>query len=171
MANNLLSVSNFEVLPNILGVNPQTCHKVLKLTLEFAHDNQESSKIRHVRKFRYCSDNSLFEVRDWVSDRIGELVNLRPDDSSFYQYKVLKNIYDFAKTKFLGYATGKRMKAPVSHKISKLQLYVKYYTAMYSRKRSDIYLVKLRLAHKQLIEMCQVEKKKSFTKWLAKLDK
>ena len=171
LTNNISCIHDFEVLPNILGVNPQTCHKVLKLTLDFVHSKQGLNKIHYTGKFRYCSENSLYKIRDWVSDRMGELVSLRPDDSSIYQYNVLKRMYEFAKTKFLGLAHKNVMKTIVSHKVNKLQLYVKYYTALYSRNSSDVNLTKLRLAHKQLIETWQTEKQKNFTQWLAKLDK
>ena len=36
LTNHILSVRNFEVLPDVLGVNPHTCHKILKLTLIFS---------------------------------------------------------------------------------------------------------------------------------------
>ena len=134
---------NFEVLPNILGVNPQTCHKVLKLTLDFVHGNRGSNKVHYTGKFRYCCENSLYKIRDWVSDRMGELVSLRPDDSSIYQYNVLKRIYEFAKNKFLGLAHKNVKKTLVSHKVNRLQLYVKYYTALYTRNSSDVNLTKL----------------------------
>ena len=171
LTNDILSVCNLEILPNILGVNPQTCHKVLKLSLDFAHDSQELDKKSLGGKFRYCSEHSLFKIRDWVSDRISELVGLRPDDTTIYQYKVLRNIYEFAKTKFLGYTTKNIEKRLHSDKVNRLQLYVKYYTALYSKNCCDANLTKLRLAHKQLNETWQIETHKNFYQWLAKLDK
>ena len=35
-------VRNFEVLPQILGVNPQICHKILELTLNFSQKESQS---------------------------------------------------------------------------------------------------------------------------------
>ena len=113
LTNHLSSVHSFEVLPHILGVNPQTCHKVLKLTLNFSQlENITRRATRVIRnaKFRFCSDDSLLKIRDWVSDKIRDLVHLRPDDDSIYQYVVLIRLYEFAKTKFLGYVTKKRKK-------------------------------------------------------------
>ena len=172
LTNHILSVKEFDVLPNILGVNPQTCHKVLKLTVDFEHTNRDSTKIHYSGKFRYCCETSLFEIRDWVSDRVGELVNLRPDDASIYQYTVLKRMYEFAKTKFLGFVKNiKTKKRLVSHKVNILQRYVKYYTTLYTRNGTALNLTKLRLAHKQLIDTWKKERQKNFTQWLAKMDK
>ena len=171
LTNHILSVHTFEVLPNVLGVNPQTCHKVLKLTVDFEHENLDSQKMHYTGKFRYCCEKSFYEIRDWVSDRMGELVNLRPDDTSIYQYTVLKRMYEFAKTKFLGLASKNIKKKLASHKVNRLQLYVKYYTALYIRNSTDMNLTKLRVAHKQLIDTWKIERQKNFIQWLAKLDK
>ena len=176
LTNHFPSVHNFKVLPNILGVNPQTCHKVLKLDLIFYHDQGSPAqktncdKIRCM-KFRFCNDNSLLKVRDWVSDKIGELVNLRPDDNSIYQYSVLIRMYEFAKTKFLGYATKRYPKRQTSPKLNKLQLLVSYLTSQYQYDTSDVNLMKLRFAHTQLIETWRVVRQNNFSQWLAKLNK
>ena len=39
MATSLNLVLNFRVLPHILGVNMQTCHKIIQLELDMASDN------------------------------------------------------------------------------------------------------------------------------------
>ena len=122
-------------------------------------------------KFRHYSNNSLVNIREWVSDRIGKLIDIRPDDNTIYQYNVLKKLYMFAKTRYLGYSTKIGKKCINSHQVVKIQLYVKYYTALYALNSSEINLAKLQLAHKQLQEVWQIERQKSFVKWLSKLDK
>ena len=100
-------------------------------------------------KFRFCNNQSLFKIRDWVSDRIAELVELRPADESIYQYCVLKRMYEFAKTKFLGYVRTKRHRILSNHKIKKLQLLVTFLTSQYKSESSDMNLMKLRSAHNE----------------------
>ena len=173
LTNHLLSVRNFEVLPHILGVNPQTCHKILKLTLTFSQDSLPKNVHRGLRnaKFRYCRHDSLIKIRNWVSDKIGELINLRPDDDSIYQYSVLKRLYEFAKTKFLGYVTERHQKRLSSHTLNRLQLLVRYLTAQFDIDSTELNLIKLRLAHNQLTETWKVVKQKNFAQWLDKLNR
>ena len=104
LTNNIAFVQNFKILPNNLGVNPQTCHRVLQLTVHFLKNRGAATETEQFgfTKFRYCNNNSLLKIRDWVADRITDLVELRPDDNSIYQYCVLKRMYEVAKTNFLG---------------------------------------------------------------------
>ena len=173
LTNHILSVRNFEVLPHILGVNPQTCHKILKLTLNFTQDSLPKNANRGFRnaKFRYCSHDSLIKIRNWVSDKIGELINLRPDDDSIFQYCVLKRLYEFAKTKYLGYVRNIRKKRLSSHTLNRLQLLVSYLTSQFNIDSNEVNLMKLRLAHNQLTETWRVEKQKNFAQWLNKLNR
>ena len=174
LTNHISSVCNFEVLPQILGVNPQTCHKVLKLTLKFSQKgSQPDNANRGFRnaKFRYCTSISLIKIRNWVSDKICDLVNLRPDDDSIYQYTVLKRMYEFAKTKFLGFVTKNHQKRLSSHTLNRLQLQVNYLTSLFNIDRTDVTLMKLRLAHNQLTETWKMVKQKNFAQWLDKLNR
>ena len=176
LTNHLPSVHNFQVLPNILGVNPQTCDKVLKLTVNFSDNVITSTRKGNYSnigcsKFRFCNDFSLLKVRDWVSERINELVSLRPDDTSIYKYSVLIRMYEFAKTRFLGYATKRHSKQQSSPKLNKLQLLVRYLTTQYKHEPSKINLMKLRLAHTQLTETWKMVRQENFSRWLAKLNK
>ena len=106
-----------------------------------------------------------------MADRITDLVDLRPDDNSIYQYCVLKRMYELAKTKFLGYVTKKSHKCLSSPNVNKLQILVTFLTSQFKTETSDMNLMKLRCAHNELLKVWKVEKQKSFTKWLAKLNK
>ena len=106
-----------------------------------------------------------------MADRITELVELRPDDNSIYQYCVLKRMYELAKTKFLGYVKKKSEKYHSSPKVNKLQLLVTYLTSQFKTESSGMNLLKLKRAHNELLKAWKVEKQKGFTKWLAKLNK
>ena len=173
LTNNLAIVQSFKILPNIMGVNPQTCHRVLQLSVQFLKNRGDTTETEQLgfTKFRFCNNNSLFKIRDLVSERIRDLVQLRPDDNSIYQYCVLKRMYEFAKTKFLGYVMKKSQKCLSSPKVNKLQLMVSFLTAQFKTESTDMNLMKLRRAHNELLMVWKVEKQKSFTKWLAKLNK
>ena len=69
LTNHLSSIHHFIVFPNILGVKPQTCHKVLKLTLSYCNDQfapTQEGKYCNIKstKFRHCNDISILKVRD-----------------------------------------------------------------------------------------------------------
>ena len=66
MANNLSQLKNFKVYPQILGSNAQTCHKIIELTLRKMLENELCTTDK-VKKFRYCSDESLIRVRNEVA--------------------------------------------------------------------------------------------------------
>lgn len=110
-------------------------------------------------------------MSEWVTDRINELVTLRPDDMSIYQYDVLRKIYQFAKTKFVGYVKNTHVRSSAGNQVQKLQHLVKYHTAIFDRKSSDANLWKLRFLHKELLKMWQIDQEKLFVNWLKKLDK
>ena len=103
-------------------------------------------------KFRFGSHEDIVEVRGWVADRIDELVTLRPDDISVYKYSVLCRIYQFAKTKFLGFSTKKAKQSSVGTEVRRVQQLVRYYTAVYVRNSSEKNLCRLRVLHKKLLE-------------------
>ena len=72
-------ISEFKILPNILGVNPQTSHRVLKLviyqTQQITQKTDANSKkdLQKLQKFRFCSYETLEKVKIWVSERFREL--------------------------------------------------------------------------------------------------
>ena len=100
------SVHNFEVLPYCLGVNPQSCHKVLSLAIKLNLANEAAKMtIPKTENYRFCSYGDVVEVRGWVADRSGDLPALRPDDMSVYKYTVLCRLYHFAKTRCVGMST------------------------------------------------------------------
>ena len=104
-----------------------------------------------------------------MSDKIYELVNLRADDDSIYQYTVLKRLYEYAKTKFLGYTTKTHHNRLSSHTLNRLQLVVNYLTSQFNIDSNEVNLMKLRIAHNQLTKTWKVEKQKNFVQWLDKL--
>ena len=76
LTNTVWSVVNFAVLPNVLGANPQTSHRVLQLVVS---ETVKTSKIEipKVRKFRYCSYDALCKIQFEVAERISQLIILR----------------------------------------------------------------------------------------------
>ena len=65
LTNQISMVKNFEVLPNCLGVNPQTCNKIIKLTIGLNHfQNSTEGEVHVANKFRFGSHEDIVEVRE-----------------------------------------------------------------------------------------------------------
>ena len=66
LTNNIKQIKNFKVMPQILGANAQTAHKIIKITLraKVAPTNSERKKIQ---RFRHCSWEALIRVRGEVA--------------------------------------------------------------------------------------------------------
>ena len=173
LTNSIPSIKHFEILPNVLGVNPQTCHKVLELTV--SHNAQYSERLpneknRTVHKFRFCTKKKLIAIANEVCSRIQDLMMLRPNDKSIYTYSVFTRIFHSCKEKQLGYSKYGTKPSKVSTNIIKLQDNVKYSTAVYNRNSCDKNLLRLQISHKELARQWQHERQQEFIDWLAKLN-
>ena len=63
-------------MPNVLGVNPQTSHRVLKLTLSIPVYS-EADNVPKIQKFRFGTYKALEHIRNCVSSRITDLIDIR----------------------------------------------------------------------------------------------
>ena len=134
LTNDVSLIHKFTILPNILGVNPQTSHRVLKLVIPQdlmigkdtdidVSDPKHTRGIAKLQKFRFCSYESLQKVKVWVSERFSELAHIRKGKKKFYNYSVLQRVYFNAKSKLIGFAKKKncRRKKVLSKKAQRLQ--------------------------------------------------
>jgi len=102
LASNISSVKSVSVLPYILGVNPQTSHKIIQLPISDVGTPKKSRrKLIQVRKFNYCTYEALVKVKEAVSKRIVELLTLMPGRDIVYQYKkFLPDLLEYEKRYF-----------------------------------------------------------------------
>ena len=120
------------MLPNVLGVSPKTCHKIIRLEIKNqipwrdACDNIEPNK-----KISYCSYDALVKVKEYVSARISELLFLKPGREDVFQYKNYVRIYHNAKKKFL--CTKRKVyRTTLSPEIRRLQSEITFVNAIMS---------------------------------------
>ena len=76
LSNNMWSTKSFRVLPQILGINAQTCHKILQLKIE-AHQKIDQCTRKEVVKFRHWTFQALLKVKREVPRRIRILKLIR----------------------------------------------------------------------------------------------
>ena len=104
ITNNISGVKSFRVLPQILGVDAHTSHKILKLTISTKIENQDEGE-RKEEKFRHCTYEAVLKVKGEVARRMRMLRHIRRQRSlstegpSIYQYEVLSRLYRNAKKK------------------------------------------------------------------------
>ena len=165
------SVVNFAILPNVLGVNPQTSHRVLQLVLSETSNNSAENQGTKVRKFRYCTYDALCKIQTEVAERIGQLIWLRKNNESFYNYSVLKRIYHEAKCMFLGFADKTERIVRISTQARKLQQKITFTTAMYQRDKTDILLFKLETLYKQLKDRDLLDRHLEHAEWVCNLNR
>ena len=61
LTNCISDVINFQVLPTVLGISAQTCHKIIKLKLDFDEKQTISSAdTPMIKRFRLCSKLFIF---------------------------------------------------------------------------------------------------------------
>ena len=133
MANTLRQVKNFNVHPQILGINAQTYHKIIELTLR-TKLNSGTSIAEKVKKFRHCSEESLMRVRNEVARKCKLLRRLRgPKLPIIYNYSVIKKLYQNAKIKCVGYWKGRHKTVPIPMSVKTVQAQVSQTTSLISR--------------------------------------
>ena len=137
MSNNLTQVKNFEVNSQTLGSNAQTCHKIIELTLGTKQDTNGSITDK-VKKFRYCSEESVMRVRNEVARKCKILRLIREQRlHSIYNYNVLSKLYYNAKVKCIGFSKEQCKKVPVPMTVKTVQAQVIQVTAQIETKLRD----------------------------------
>ena len=121
LTNDIRRVTNFKVVPSILGANAQTCHKIIELKIETKLEIKKTTK-EPIKKFKHCTAEALVRVKDEVAKKCRSLRLLRGDRlPSTYTYKVIRRIYENAKVKYIGYRKGGRKTAPLPIAIRTIQ--------------------------------------------------
>ena len=80
LASSLEHVLNFQVLPHILGINMQNCHKIIQLDLSFSRKtllDVNSPAIEKRPSFRHCTYESLLRIRSRVHSKIRDIQHVR----------------------------------------------------------------------------------------------
>ena len=141
LTNTVNSVQNFEVRPQILGANAQTCHKIIKLTLRSKLESKQS-EAKEQKKFRHCTHEALERVKGEVARKCKLLREIRGNRiPNVFTYKVISTLYHNAKVNFVGYRTTAKRKAPLPIAIRMQQISlnktaakITYYKGMKNRK-------------------------------------
>ena len=85
LTNSISKVQNFEVKPEILGVNAQTCHKIIQLTLR-SKERQEMRENNVLTKLRHCSAEALTRVKREVAKNCKTLRLLKEKNPQTYTH-------------------------------------------------------------------------------------
>ena len=171
LTNHISSVKSFSILPHILGVNPQTSHKIINLEI-YCHAKQKipGDHFKSTRKLNFCSYKALTKIKEIVSARISNLHFLRPMSDRIYQYKIFVRIYNNVKKSILGFKkTDIYNPKSVSPTIKKLPNEISSVSAF--EKESELKIFKLKLLHKRLLHQWSLERQLKFKRWLSKLNK
>ena len=135
LTNNMSRVENFEVMPQILGANAQTCHKIIQLTLRI-NVEQEKTVMKTKKKFRHCNAEALISVKGDVAKKCKTLRLLRGERlPSIYTYDIISRIYENAKVKYIGYRKGSRKIAPATTVVRTIQAKIIQTIALLERER------------------------------------
>ena len=76
LTNNRSQIKDFEVKQNILGVNAQTAHKVIQLTIKTNTVAEKSNQVKE-KRFRYCTREALMRTRGEVAKKLKTLRLIR----------------------------------------------------------------------------------------------
>ena len=174
LTNSISEVKNFKVLPHILGVNGQTCHKIIRLDLSLSNKKESLIAIPKIKRFRHCCFTKLENVRDYVYSKLEEIRSIKEQCGLQFlpNYNVFKKLYAKAKEKILGHTTRKRNTTwAISPKIRQQQKLIRKATSDLQRTRSELHIFKLRnLEHIMRNEYYRI-KNVRFSEWLGKLNK
>ena len=106
---------------HILGVNAQTAHKAIQLTIN-SNKVVEKEAIKKQKRLRHCSREAQIRIRGEVARKLKMLRLIRGKRlPTIYNYRVLKRIYQNAKIKNIGYRKKERNVAPTSIPIKTTQ--------------------------------------------------
>ena len=135
LTNNIRQVVNFEVIPKMLGVNSQTCHKLIRITIRIEADQRKIEK-KPFNKFKHCSEEALMLVKGEVAGELKTLRLIRGErEPKIYTYKVISSIYQNAKAKYIGYRKRERKKEPVTMAVRTMQAKIKQTLAQIDREK------------------------------------
>ena len=174
LTNSVSIVHNFQVLPLIMGVDLQTCHKIIKLELYLGGEQEAPTKVPKIKRFRHYSFSKLEEVRDYVYSKL-ELIRSIKEQCGLQlvpNYKMFRKLYTKAKERILGYKRYKR-KIPwaISPRIRSLQKLIRDATVDVKMKKSDSGILKLQNLEHLIKREYYKEKNERFSKWLEFLSK
>ena len=188
ITNNISRVKSFRVMPQILGCNAQTCHKILKLTISTKNENQDEEQMKE-KKFRHCTYEALLKVKGEVARRMKTLRLIRqqrspgPEGPSIYKYEVLNRLYRNAKKKNIGYRKQSTQRVPQTLVIKTLQEKINETTTMLERESAktgrdetevsrniEALVHRMNLLERELYSQWTKSQQRKFSKWLGKLN-
>ena len=182
LTNKVTTVQNFEILPQILGANAQTCHKIIKLTLRVTTDRNSREQSR-AKKFRHCTADALTRVKGEVARKCKTLRFLRGDrNPSIYTYEVLSRLYQNAKIKCIGYRKEGRKRESEAIAVRTQQAKLNQTAAELkderrreaegeNRKKSmNLMIQRYQLQERELYALWEREKNRQWAKWTRKLN-
>ena len=188
LTNNMASIKSFQVLPQILGINAQTCHKILQLRIQAKQKTLQGTQ-KKVNKFRHCTYEALLKVKGEVAKRIRILKLImrqrQPSETkpTMNRYAVLSKMYRSAKEKHIGYRKPGRRIVPESVVIRTLQEKINETTAMIEREKTrsrsrntqnrtemEVLVQRLTFLEKELYTQWENNQHRKFARWLDKLN-
>ena len=182
LTNTVKSVDSFEVMPQILGANAQTCHKIIKTTLRMTVDSN-ISEAKEQKKFRHCTFDALARVKGEVASKCKTLREIRGTITpSIYNYEVISRLYHNAKVKCIGYRKSGRAKAPVPIAVRMQQISlnntVEEIKGMNKRtadkKKTQetlgLLIQKYQIQEKKLYDLWKIESNRRWAEWIRKLN-
>ena len=176
MASSLHNVLNFKVLPDVLGTNLQTCHKIIVLELEFRRKTPILSRTQYPQQkrpqFKHATYQSLLNVRSRVQSKLRDIEFIRSLIGQQMQptYTALLKLYFAAKVKYLGFKRKKSRHNYISDKVKDLQNQILVSTRRFEKDKSDLSLLLLQQLQKSLNEQYRMDETNRFHSWLSKLN-
>ena len=178
LTNNIRQVKKIEVLPQILGANAQTAHKIIKLTIETKQVKQKQ-KLEKVKRLRHCSREALIRVRGEVARKCKTLRMLRRNKTDkAYKYNIIRRIYHNAKVKYIGYRKEGSKEAPLTMAIKTTQARIKQTIAQIERekredrggqrstKQIEVLMQRYQIQEKELYKIWLTEKHQRWVQWI-----
>ena len=176
MASSLHNILNFKVLPDILGTNIQTCHKIVVLEIEFRRKTALHSRTHHPQqkrpRFKYATYKNLLKIRSRVHSKLRDIEFIRSLVGQQMQptYTALLKLYFAAKVKYLGFKRERSNYNHITDKAKDLQNLILVHTRRFEKDKSDLSLLLLQQLQKSLNEQCRIDETKRFHLWLSKLN-
>ena len=173
LTNSMSSVLNFDVLKSTFGTSCQTCHKLVRLTLETRGRIASKSAIPKVKRFKHFSYENLIQVKDYIWSKLKDLEEIRALGGRTFQltYQAICKLYFNAKIKFLGLREPNKRNRNLSSKVRSLQLKIKEATRSFNRHKTEASLFKLQTLETVLAKRYYFEKTYEYSKWLRTLNK
>ena len=166
-------VRNFQILPFILGVDAQTCHKIFRLELFLDNYQSISPAIPKIKRFKHCSFPNLEKVRDFVYSKLEDIKSIREQCGTPFlpTYKQFEKLYAMAKENILGYVEPKNCRSrPIGPKIRSLQKMIRKATADVYLGGSDFEIFRLQNLERAMKKEYYRAKNERFSQWLGKLN-